>query len=332
MEDVAERAGVSRALVSIVVRGVAGASESTRARVMAAAEEVGYRPDSRARLLASGRSRQIGVVFLAAGRFHHELLDGIYRAADSVGYEVILSALTPSRDEARAVQSLLDFRCEGIIQLGPEVAKPAVAGRVPVVVVGWHVADPAVDVVRTSDGAGMRQAVDHLVELGHRDIVHVDGGDGVIAAGRRRAFAAAAKRHGLAGEVVTGGHVLHDGLSAARRLLQRDRLPDAVIAFNDDVAAAVVETLAHAGIQVPQDLSVVGWDDTEVAGLPHLDLTTVRQDAVKLAELAVQRSVANLNGERPTDRTQVLRPQLIVRGSTRPVCAPGTDVATGPGR
>ena len=285
---------------------------------MAAADEVGYRPDARARLLASGQSRQIGVVFLAAGRFHHELLDGIYRAADRVGYEVILSALTPSRNETRAVQSLLDFRCEGIIQLGPEVAHPVLAGRVPVVVVGWHVSDPAVDVVRSSDDTGMRQAVDHLVELGHRRLVHVDGGDGVIAAGRRRAFAAALQRYGLTGEIVAGGHVLHDGLAAARQLLQRDRLPDAVIAFNDDVAAAMMETLAHAGVRVPQDISLIGWDDTEAASLPHLNLTTVRQDAGKLAELAVQRSVANLNGERPARRTQILRPQLIVRHSTRP--------------
>lgn len=316
MADVALRAGVSRALVSIVVRGVPGASDATRARVMAAAEEVGYRPDARARLLASGRSRQLGVVFLAAGSFHHELLDGIYRAADAAGYEVILSALTPSRDETRAAQSLLDFRCEGVIQLGPETAHPVIAGQVPVVVVGWHVADPAVDVVRTSDETGMREAVDHLVGLGHRELVHVDGGDGVIATGRRRAFTAAVQRHGLAGEVVPGGHVLHDGLAAARRLLQRERLPDAVIAFNDDVASALVETFAHAGLRVPQDVAVVGWDDTQLARLPHLDLTTVRQDAGELARLAVERCVARLTGEPVTRRTQVLRPQLVVRGSS----------------
>jgi len=316
MEDVADRAGVSRALVSIVVRGVAGASEATRARVRAAADEVGYRPDARARLLASGQSRQIGVIFLASGRFHHELLDGIYRAADAVGYEVILSALTPSRDEGRAAQSLLDFRCEAVIQLGPETAQPVIAGRVPVVVVGWHVSNPSVDVVRTSDETGMREAVDHLASLGHRELVHVDGGDGVIAAARRRAFTAATQRHTMTGEVMAGGHVLHDGLGAARRLLDRDRLPDAVIAFNDDVAAALVDTFVHAGVRVPQDVAVVGWDDTDVARLPHLDLTSVRQDAGELARLAVERCVGRLSGTPIHRRTQVLRPQLVVRGST----------------
>ena len=99
LEDVAARAGVSRALASIVMRGVAGASDGTRQRVLQAAAEIGYRPDARARLLASGNSRLLGVVFGMSGRFHLELLDGLYAAAEKAGYELILSALTPSRDE-----------------------------------------------------------------------------------------------------------------------------------------------------------------------------------------------------------------------------------------
>src|SRR5919107_5275507 len=223
LEDVAARAGVSRALASIVMRGAAGASEATRQRVLAAAGDIGYRPDARARLLASGHSRQLGVVFLMSGRFHLELLDGLYGAADTAGYELLLSALPPSRDERRAVETLLDFRCEAVIQLGPGLGPPVLAGRLPVVVIGWAVDDPAVDVIRTSDDEGMRQAVDHLVGLGHQHITHVDGGAGVIADARRKAYRAAMRHHRLGrhARTVAGGVLQRDGVAAAKPLLDR---------------------------------------------------------------------------------------------------------------
>jgi DNA-binding LacI/PurR family transcriptional regulator len=313
---------VSRALVSIVMRGAPGASAQTRERVLAAAAEIGYRPDTRARLLASEHSRQIGVVFGMAGRFHADLLDGLYVAAGKAGYELILSALTPSRDERTAVETLLDFRCEAAVLLGPGLeAVPVLAGRLPVTVVGWHVAEPAVDVVRTSDTEGMRRAVDHLVELGHRDITHVDGGAGPLAVARRRAYRAAMRRHGLDRyvRVVRGGDNQFEGARASRVLLAENPRPTAVIGYNDDVAAGLVEAITHAGVRVPEDLSVVGWDDGALARLPHLDLTSVHQDPVELSRLAVERCLARLRGEPVAGREVVLHPELVVRTSTAPV-------------
>ena len=132
LEDVAARTGMSRSLVSLVLRGArTGATAETRERVMQAAAEIGYRPDARARLLASGESRLIGVVFGMAGRFHLELLDGLYVAAEKADYQLILSALTPRRDEREAVETLLDFRCEAAIILAPDRAIPVLAGRLP---------------------------------------------------------------------------------------------------------------------------------------------------------------------------------------------------------
>ena len=197
LEDVAARAGVSRALVSIVMRDAPGASAETRKRVLQVAADLGYRPDARARLLARGSSRLIGVVFGMAGTFHLELLDGLYAAAEEVGYDLILSALTQGRDERRAVETLLDFRCEGVVLLGPEGSVPVLPGTLPVVVIGWEVDDPDVDVVRTSDDEGMRAAVGHLVELGHRRIAHVDGGSRTVSTARRRGYLAAMGEHGL---------------------------------------------------------------------------------------------------------------------------------------
>ena len=320
LEDVAARAGVSRAMVSIVLRGASGSRSETRERVFRAAEEIGYRPDTRARLLASrDNSRQLGVVFGMAGRFHAEMLDGLYVAAKEAGYELILSALTPSRDERTAVETLLGFRCEAVILLDPgPQGVPVLAGRLPVTVIGWRVADPSVDVVRTSDEEGMRRAVEHLVALGHQDIAHVDGGPTPVGMARRRAYRAAMRRHGLANRirVIRGGDSYDAGGHATSQLLDGSGLPTAVVGFNDDVAAGLHESLSRAGIRVPQDVSIVGWDDNSLSRLPHLNLTTVRQDPFQMTRLAVQRSVDRLHGEPVTQREIVLAPELVVRGST----------------
>ena len=222
LADVAARAGVSTAAVSIVIRGVAGASPATRERVLAAAEELGYRPDARARLLRSGRSRLLGVVFGVQHAFHGDLVSGLYQAADRIGYELALSATTPARDERRAVGSLLQDRCEALLLLGPQLPTAdlaELAARLPVVVVARAVRDRTVDVVRTADDEGLRQAVDHLAGLGHRRIAHIDGGRAPGAAERRRGYRQAMQRHGLAAEIriVPGGLTEDDGAAAARR-------------------------------------------------------------------------------------------------------------------
>ena len=178
LADVAARAGVSVPLVSIVMRDAPGASAVTRERVRRIAEELGYRPDSRARLLRSARSRLIGVVFAVQQPFHGDLVSGLYTAADNADYELTLSAVTPGRDERRAVAGLLQDRCEALILLGPHAPTSYLAdlaARMPVVV-ARPVRHRAVDVVRTDDAAGLGQAVDHLVGLGHIRIAHIDGG------------------------------------------------------------------------------------------------------------------------------------------------------------
>ena len=328
LEDVGARAGVSRALVSIVMRGVPGASAETRERVLQVAAEMGYRPDARARLLASNSSPLLGVVFSQFGVFHLELLDGLYSTAEQLGCDVILSALTTHRDERRAVETLQDFRCDAVILLGPEGGTPVLAGRLPVTVVGWRVKDPAVDVVRSSDSQGARQAVDHLVDLGHTEIIHVDGGRGSVSVARRSSYRAAMRRNGLEPQVRAsgGGFTQEDGVRAAQLLLQEPSLPTAIVAFNDDIAAGVLETFRAAGLQVPQAISIVGWNDSSLSRLPHLDLTTVRQDPNEMARLAVERSVERVTGAPVTDREVVLPTELIVRSSTGPPSKAAEDV------
>jgi len=320
LSDVARRAEVSRALVSIVMRDVAGASEATRARVKAVADEMGYRPDVRARSLAGQRSRLIGVMFdVGVGRFHFDLLEGLYAAAERNGHTLVLTALTAGRDERKAAQSLQDFRFDALIMLGPPTSQPLLAGRVPVVVIGWHVEDPRVDVVRTSDDQGMDQAVRHLTALGHRGIAHLDGGDGVIAVARRQAYLTAMHTQGLGAQVqvVSGGQTQLDGERAARALLARpgDR-PTALIAYNDDLAVGAMGLLAQQHVDVPTEMSVIGWDDGAAAALSPVGLTSVAQQPAELARLAVERTILRMEGGDVPNHQIVLAPELTARSST----------------
>ena len=320
--DVAARAGVSTALVSIVMRGVPGASDATRERVRRVADELGYRPDLRARLLRRARSRLLGVVFGVEHDFHGDLVGGLYAAAERAGYELALSAVTPGRGEERAVASLLQDRCEALILLGPQFATARLAdlaAAMPVVVVARQVRAATVDVVRTADRLGMHEAVDHLVALGHRRIAHVDGGRMPGAAERRRGFREALVRHGL-GEVriLAGGPGEEDGARAARRLLAEDGLPTAIAAFNDRCAVGVLDVLSRGGVSVPGEVSLVGYDDSRLARLSSVDLTTVAQDAELITTLAVGRTVDRLDGATVGAREQVVPPRLVVRTSTAP--------------
>ena len=306
-------------MVSIVVREAPGATEATRRRVLAAARELGYRPDARARALAGQRARLIGVVFGVAGTFHFALLEGLYKAAEAHHYELLLSALTPLRDESQALNSLQDFSFDGLVMLGPAVPNPLSAGTVPVVVVGWHVDHPAVDVVRTSDDLGMAQAVDHLVGLGHRRIAHLDGGRGLVAESRRTAYVQkmGARGLGLEVNVIPGGEDQLDGHRGTRALLERGgELPTAIIAYNDDVAVSAMGVLAQDGIEVPKQLSVVGWDDSPVARLSRVDLTSVAQNPHEMARRAVERIIARCDGDDIGEREIILEPTLTVRSST----------------
>jgi DNA-binding LacI/PurR family transcriptional regulator len=319
LADVAAAAGVSVALVSIVMRDVPGASADTRRRVLEVAERLGYHPDSRARLLRSGRSRLLGVVFGVEHAFHGDLVTGLYDAADKIGYELTLSAVTPRRDEHRAIAGLLQDRCEALILLGPQSrasALAAIAARMPVVAMLREVRQPAVDVVRTDEARGLHQAVDHLVTLGHRRIAHVDGGRIPGSAERRRGYRDAMRRHGLDAEirVVPGGFSDEDGARAARALL--DDPATAVTVYNDRGATGVLDVLRRAGRRVPEQISVVGFDDSTIAGLTHIDLTTIAQDTAAMANLAVARAVDRIENVPVTHREIVIAPHLVVRGTT----------------
>ena len=326
MEDVAARAGVSRALVSIVFRGVAGASDATRERVLAAARELDYRPDTRASRLGRTRTRMVGVTFSVGASFHGDLIQSLYTHADAAGYEVVLSGVTPERSESAAVETLLAERCEAIVVLGSTLGAGELgrlAARLPVVSV-LRAVSGAVDVVRTDDAEGLRLAVDHLVGLAHTRIGLLDGGRAAGAAERRRGYRAGLRRAGdLDAQVLTGGLTELDGASAAAAFLALGAArPTAVAAFNDRCALGFIDVVRQAGLRVPGDVSVVGFDDISQAAYPHVSLTTVRQDAEQLGAAAIRTVDARLSGGVPGPAT-VIEPELVVRTSTAPPLSGG---------
>lgn len=326
MYDVAARAGVSQSLVSIVMRDAPGAGTATRERIRRIAAELGYRPDTRAQLLRRGNSRLLGVVFGVQHAFHGDLVAALYRAAAPAGYQLTLSAVTADRNETTAVGDLLGDRCEALILLGPRTSTAGLARlatTVPVVAVARAVRHPDIDVVRTADADGLSQAVDHLVGLGHRRIAHIDGGRAPGAAERRHGYRDAMTRHGLADQirVYSGGLTEDDGATAARTMLREGR-PTAVTVFNDRSATGVLDILRSHGLSVPGDISVVGYDDSHIARISFIDLTTVAQDVERLAGLTVERAVQRATGTHRTGpREQIATPHLVLRSTTAPPAA-----------
>lgn len=328
LDDVAAEVGLSTASVSLVLRGAPGPSAATRERVLAAAERLGYRPDRAASLLAAHRSRLIGVLLDVRSTFHAELVEDLHEIVEQHGYDLVLSTITRSRPERRAIETLLDSRCEALVLLGPEApAEQLVAldRQVPVVAVSRRVDATDVDVVRVADDVGVGQAVEHLTGLGHRDIAYLDGGSGLIAAERRSGYRAAMRAAGLTAHatVLPGGPDEAAGMRVARTLLDAGApLPSAVVAFNDRAAVGLLDVFVRSGVDVPGQVSVVGYDDDPVARLVHVALTTVGQDTGQLTAHALALLVERLDGTRAEHREVVLPPYLVVRATTAAPRAP----------
>ncbi|MHA3024526.1 LacI family DNA-binding transcriptional regulator [Mycobacterium sp. BMJ-28] len=321
MQDIADRVGVSKALVSLVFRNAAGPSADTRARVLAAADELGYRVNRAAAMMTAKRTHLIGVMANIRSTFHAELVEHIVAEADRYGYEVVLGAVTPTHAAPTVVETLLSFRCEALILLGPELDEAIMAGlaaRAPVVVVGRRTTCQDVDVVRTADGRGIGKVVDHLVALGHSRISHLGGGPGTIPADRRTGYTRAMKRHGLADEidVIEGDLTERSGMQAADGLLQRAQRPTAVVAANDQSAIGLLDQLLRAGVDVPGEIAVAGYDDSVLARLAHIDMTSVSQEPGQQAQRAVTAVVERLDRGRTERIDVVLEPRLVLRHTT----------------
>ena len=290
---------------------------------MAAAEALGYRTNAVARSLVQRRTYNVGVMVSDLHNiFFAEVLDGLYAAAADRGYRTLIT--TGNRDpvaEQRALEQLLELRADGIVLAGARLAADVVgaaARSVPIALVGSDLRLRDVDVVVDDDFRGAEIAVEHLVGLGHRKIALIDGGEGAGAAERRAGYGAAMHEAGLSrhtriepGDFTEGG-----GYEGARRLLAGSRRPTAIFASNDQSAVGALDAINEAGLAVPQDVSLIGYDNTALAALRHISLTTIHQPRHQIGEMAMKAVVRRIEHPGSPPRRHVLAPRLIVRDTT----------------
>jgi DNA-binding LacI/PurR family transcriptional regulator len=322
IRDVAEAAGVSTTTVSRALSDTGRIAASTRQRIRRIAEELEFRPNEVARSLGSSRSMTIGLVVPdITNPFFPQLIAGAESAA-RLGERTIF--LVQSADATSAAGDLGQLRAkqvDGIILVGnpfdDAAGLIAAVGDTPVVVVDRGASLPNVVTLSSDHHAGGRIAVEHLVAQGHRTIVHLAGPPELdVTQARTDGYRSAMTAAGLRPRVVTAGFTAREGNRAVRRLLADDPAVTAVTAANDLVAIGAIHGLSDLGLEVPADVSVIGYDDIDLASFVRPALTTIRQPTEELGRTAVRELDAMIaERDRPSSTTP-LPVELVIRDST----------------
>ncbi|MCX5413970.1 LacI family DNA-binding transcriptional regulator [Streptomyces sp. NBC_00059] len=327
--DVARHAGVSTAAVSKVMRNAYGVSPAMQERVKAAIAELGYRPHAAARGMR-GRTYTIGVLLdNVRNAFFADILDGIRDELRRSEYTVLIGAagFAPD-DQARTIRSMVDRQMDGLILIAPGTSREevlATAASTPTVVLGHHDGSDTHDSVVDADDIGAGLVVDHLVSLGHRDIALVSA-PGTKANQWKRTpeivltdgYLKAMERHGLAehARVLHAAYSDEGGFKAGMTLLTAENPPTAVMTGADVAALGIYRAAHELGLRIPDDLSLVGYNNTALAALATVQLTSVDQAGHMMGSTAARMLIERVEGRRDRAMRTTMTPRLVARGST----------------
>lgn len=343
LQDVAREVGVSAMTVSVVLNGAKSAtrvSDATRVRIQEAADRLNYRPNAVARGLSRRRMDTIGVVALVDGGelnlYFLEVLNGVLEAAAKEGQNTTIFSLTTWEGAESKIPQFCDGRVDGILIIGSNVTA-ALAAQVqrhtPFVTI--HAKEPLPETydLEVNDEEGAYQAVNYLISQGHRRILHLPGGEGWLGANRRvvgyrRALIEAGIPYNEA-LILPGRFSIYSGRERTEELLGPngiDPLPTAIFCASDAIAYGCMEALAAHDLRVPDDISVVGFDDTLTARTTAPPLTTMRQPFRDMGHRAVELLLSQIREENPLSlssdtmrpHTEVFEVELIIRGSVGP--------------
>jgi DNA-binding LacI/PurR family transcriptional regulator len=338
--DVAARAGVSKSSVSRVLQGSPLVSDEARAAVLSAIEDLGYRPNAAARTLARRQSHSIGVLVSELHNpFFPMVLDGIDAVAEEHGYtSLVVSGKRRSQTEEHALGRLLELQVDGIVAVTERLSRAVIveaARSVPLVTLTQTPRIPRVDTVVSDNREGAKLVIDHLVALGHTSIAVIADPREHAGAERIEGYQAAMNGHRLARQIriTNAPPTERGGYDATRELLSAASPVTAIFAGNDLCAFGVLDALAEHGIRVPTDVSVAGYDNTPVAALRTVSLTTVEQFAAEIGAEAMRSVLARVKRRDRPARHVLVPPRLIERATTgAPPDVAAIPVAGNPGR
>jgi DNA-binding LacI/PurR family transcriptional regulator len=306
-EDVAKKANVSRALVSLVMRGSPSVSDTRRRRVLRAAEELGYRPNAYARSLASKRLHTIGVLINdVTNPYFGGVYSSLATAAEKTGFDLLVAPGT---------------RVAGLALMSPMMPTKelrSLTASWPTVLIGRDASLAGVDVVTTDEHQAARLVLDHLTGLGHRDIVHITGGSNRSAKDRAKAYREVMGELGLEPHEVAAAFTHEAGQDAARQIVAMSPHPTAVVAANDLIAVGAMGVFEAHGLRVPGDISVVGYDDSQIARLDLVQLTSICQGVDLFGSAAIELLVKRIDDPDTPRVVERIETTLVERRTTCP--------------
>ena len=323
--QVAKKAGVSQSAVSRVFTPGASASPATIDKVKKAANDLGYRPNVLARAMVSGKSRIIGVVVAyLENQFYPEALERLSNSLQAQGYHVLIFMAGKNMQSLDGVvEEILDYQVDGIVAasvaMSSTLAERCKFAGVPMVLFNRSQDLPSMSAVTSDNIAGGRKVAEFLISGNHKKIGYISGWEGASTQRDREAgFISCLANSGFTlHNRQVGNFVMEEAKEATRKMFSSDP-PDAVFVANDHMALAVMDTLRYEiGLKIPQDVSVIGYDDVPASAWPAYNLTTVRQPVNKMVQETVEILIEKINNAEIEPRRVKIDGPLIIRGSAR---------------